>query len=90
MSNLQEIMQAIEQLSLTEFSQLRRFVERLTEERDHGIIRAVGTPEERIAALHQALKEFREGLTEEELVEVIWTMNYEIGDPVPPRYQRKI
>ncbi len=75
MSDLQALFAAIEQLPPEEFQELRRFVE----ERDQEQFTARGaveTPEERLAALHAALDEFRKGLSDEELREITDAMNY--------------
>lgn len=80
MSDLQALFAAIEQLPPEEFQELRRFVEELDQEQ-FTIRRAVETPEERIAALHTALAEFREGLSDEEMREITEAMNYEYVDP---------
>lgn len=80
MSDLQALFAAIEQLPPEEFQELRRFVE----ERDQEQVtarRAIETLEERLAALHAALAEFREGLSDEEMREIADAMNYEYIDP---------
>jgi hypothetical protein len=74
MADLQAIFDVISHLSPEELEQVRQYVE---EQQKPRIIRAAGTPKERIAALDEALKAFREGLIEEDLKEIVWAMNYE-------------
>ena len=79
--NLQHLLQAIEELPADEFQRLRNFVE-AHHEALHEIRRAKGTPEERIAALDKAFTELREGLSQEDLKEIVEVMNYEYVLPV--------
>lgn len=78
--DLQGIFRAIDRLNQDQLAQLRAYVEQrivqpqITDE----------TPQEKIAALHAAFAEMREGLTEEELEQIIHDMNYEYIEPIDP------
>lgn len=76
MTDLQDLFHTIEQLPPDELQQLYHFVGQRFDE-INGIRRAVGTPEERIAALDAAVAEFRQGLSETELIELSAAMNKE-------------
>jgi tyrosyl-tRNA synthetase len=78
MADLQAIFDVISHLSPEELEQVRQYVE---EQQKPRIIRATGTPKERIAALRQAQKKFREGFTDEELHEITQAMNAEYLNP---------
>jgi hypothetical protein len=89
MTNLQELFHTVEELSPEDFDALRQFIEAR---------RGTGARQEKpseaqvdqwMTELKAAIAEFREGLSEGELAELIWAMNYEIGDPIPPQYQHK-
>jgi Glu-tRNA(Gln) amidotransferase subunit E-like FAD-binding protein len=87
MTDLQALFHEIEQLSREELEELSQFMDELSIQR-HQIRRAQGTPEERIAGLHVALEEFREGLSSEELGEIVAAMNYENKDAIELKAQK--
>jgi DNA repair exonuclease SbcCD ATPase subunit len=81
MTDMQALFHTIEQLSPAELEQVRQFVE---ERRDQLQQIRLPTDEEveaRINALHEAFAELREGLSEQDLQEISWAMNYEYVDP---------
>jgi len=75
-TDLQDLFHTIEQLPPEELQKLYQFVGQRFEE-INGIRRAVGTPEERIAALERGFAELRKDLSEEELSELAAAMNEE-------------
>lgn len=83
MTDLQALFREIEQLSPEEFEQLDRFIVAYRAD----ISSARPGPEEqdieaRVAALHEALAEFRAGLSEQELNELVAAMNVDYSYPM--------
>jgi hypothetical protein len=81
MTNLQELFHTVEELSPEDFDALRQFIEAR---------RGTGTRQEKpseaevdqwMTELKAAIAELREGLTEDELRDIIETMNYEYMKP---------
>ena len=79
MDKLSEIYQAIDQLNRDEFRKLRAYIEQRPEPPQ-----IVEDPQTKIAALRDAFAKIREGMSQEELDEMIWAMNYEYIEPLDP------
>ena len=78
MDKLSEIYQAIDQLNRDEFRKLRAYIEQRVEQP----VIANEDPQTKIAALRDAFAKIREGMSQEELDEMIWAMNYEYIEPL--------
>src|SRR5260221_14013751 len=80
MTELATILQAIDQLGLDQLEQVRRHIEaRRSQLEQHKPTRQEG--DQKVLALQEAIAEFREGLSEEELAEIAEAMNIEYIDP---------
>lgn len=75
MVDMDDLFERVSQLSFAQRQQLRDRMDKL--DNDDGIIHAKGTPEERLKALREGFAKFREGLSEEELDEMVAAMNEE-------------
>lgn len=83
MINLEELLKQIDQLNLQDFEQVKTHVvqKRPATAEQH----TKPTPqqmEEWMHQLHQAIAEFKQGLTEKELEDILWVMDYK-GNNVP-------
>ena len=74
---LQELLSALDNLSPDELEKVRQHIE----ERDKPAERERDNPDLWIAKLDQAIAEFREGLSEEDLAEITTAMNSEYVNP---------
>ena len=83
MIDLQTLLEAIDQLEPEELEQVKQRIELHRTQLELGIKRGE-TPEERVAILHAALAEFREGITDEEWQEISAAMNSEYIEPEDP------
>ncbi len=78
--NLDEIFHAIDRLNRDQLAQLRAYVEQRITQPQLQI--AAESPKEKADALMRAFAEMREGLTKEELDEMIEAMNSEYIEPL--------
>jgi hypothetical protein len=79
MDRLSDLYAAIDRLNPDEFRQLRAYIDQ------HAMPpRIVEDTQTRATALKAALAEIREGLSEEDLDEMTWAMNYEYIEPLDP------
>lgn len=79
MMTLKDIMQAVDHLSHEELQYLRQYIE----QREWQTHPARGsTPEERIRRMNRAAAMIREGMTQDQLDEMIAAMNEEYIEPV--------
>ena len=76
MTTLQEVIQAVEQLSPEERAELRAYLDRHEAEAPPTL-----SPEERARKLDEAFARLREGLTQEQLDEMTAAMNEEYIEP---------
>ncbi|MCI0710232.1 MAG: hypothetical protein L0154_08720 [Chloroflexi bacterium] len=78
MTDLQEILHSVEKLSLDDLETLRQRIE----ERQRRLQTSeIQDAQARVAALHEALEAFREGLSEADLQEIVRAMNVEYVNP---------
>jgi hypothetical protein len=68
---LQEMYQLIDKLSADEMRQLQEYIEQRQREEAR----------ERARAFMEAVEEMREGLTEEQLAQIEWAINYKYVEP---------
>lgn len=80
MTDLQQLFHEIEKLPPEELEQVRQFVEERSQQPKFGEL-SNREVEARLESLHNAIGAFREGLSEEELQELLDAMNYEQPNP---------
>lgn len=82
MTDLQALFKTIEELPREELERVGQFVEQRKRQISPIQLRINEDVETRIAALHTALAEFREGLTEGELEELLLAMSTKFALPM--------